>query len=180
MTDNLLLAAAGKDGPAGFWKVPIRANTLGDIIALNKSDSKEDPQTVGGITVGSTGTLSVASVGNVNDKKVDVIRFLNPIDGRVLLEIPTELKNIVGLAYSPASGDLFAANFDSSDKSNSGIYRIDDASEVGKPVCHVTKVASVAKPTSLTFGPDGSLYVTALGESGDANHDGVLLQLTNK
>ncbi|HEX3602366.1 MAG TPA: hypothetical protein VHU84_19585 [Lacipirellulaceae bacterium] len=180
VTDNLLLASVGKGGPGGLWKVPIRANTLGDIMPVESTASKDDSQPVGGVAVGVTGTLSVATTAQISGNKNAVIRFLNPINGRALLEIPTDLKNIVGLAYSPSSGDLFVANFDFSDKSASGIYRIDDDSEVGKPACHVTKVAAVPRPTSLTVAADGTLYVTALGESGNGNHSGELLQLTVK
>ena len=81
----------------------------------------------------------------------------------------TNLKQLVGLAYSPTSGSLYAADF------AGGIHRIDDASEPGRPACRTVKVADVSKPTALAFAPDGALYVVTFGSADD---DGTLEVVT--
>jgi hypothetical protein len=43
------------------------------------------------------------------------------------------------------------------------------------------KVADVARPSALAFGPDGALYVTAFGKPTDhESATGVLLKLTGE
>jgi hypothetical protein len=95
--------------------------------------------------------------------------FLNPLDGKVELELGSDLSSICGLAYNPTGGNLYAASFDG------GIYRIDDASEPGKPACRTVKITEVSRPTGLAFAPDAALFVTTLG-TGD--NDGTLQFVT--
>ena len=78
------------------------------------------------------------------------------------------------MAYSPITGALYAADFGGS-RGGGGIYRLEDASELGKPACRMVKVADMSKPTALAFAPDGALYVTTFGTS---DNDGSIEALT--
>ena len=99
------------------------------------------------------------------------LAFYNPIDGKVELAMATDLHEFIGLAYSPITGSLYAADF------AGGIHRIDDASEPGHPACRTVKVADVSKPTALAFAPDGALYVVTFGSGDD---DGTLEVITGE
>ena len=57
-----------------------------------------------------------------------------------------------------------------------GLFRI-DASQTG---VKTSKIASLDKPTALTFAPDGTLYITVIGPKGEnenASKQGKLLKV---
>ena len=178
VADALLMAAAGEHGPAGLWKVAVRANTIGEIAPIDAAKESEHVAAIGGIAIANAGYIVIAADAESGAEHHAALKFLNPVDGRVALQIQTELPNIVGLAYSPTTGNLYAANYAPENKSADGIYRLDDAGKSGKPACRATKIAATPRPTALAFGPDGTLYVTALGRPDEKNHNsGALLKV---
>lgn len=176
VADNLLVAATGEHGPAGLWKVALRANTLNDIEPFDIA--KESNDAVECIAVASNGYIVIATGAVKDSGQASDLKFLNPADGHVVLRTKTEVRRIVSLAYSPTTGNLFAASYASRGEQGGGVYRIDDASQPGKPATTAVKIADAKRPTALAFGPDGALYVTTLGESG--NDKGALLKLTGE
>jgi hypothetical protein len=127
----------------------------------------------------ATGKHGYAVVSGFDSKQNAraVLKFVNPIDSEVVMEVPTGTGAISGLAYNAKSGNLYATVFDFKDSVEAGVYRIEYA---GEPACKAVKIASVERPTSLAFGPDGALYVTALGEHGTGDGAGVLLKLVGE
>lgn len=169
VSDALLLAAVGEEHAAGIWKLSIRANTIGNVEPLDDNNDLQQLSAVGGLAVAPIGYIAVAIDSNEDDRDEAGLALLNPATGATLLKMRTDLPRIVALAYQPSTGDLFAASGGNRKSSIDGIYRIDDASQPGKPACRTTKVADIARPTALTFSTDGTLYVTSLGPRGDDN-----------
>ncbi len=180
VADMLLMGATNEHGPAGLWKLNLRANTLGEIAPFDTATESEKAAAIGGIAVAGTGYIVVATGEEGGSDAGDVLRFLNPVDRTVALRAPTDLQNIVGLAYDPTTGDLYAANAKASDPSAAGVYRLDDAGVPGKPRCQGSKIAAVSRPTALAFGPDGVLYVTSLGKPGESDDSGALLKIVRE
>ncbi len=177
--DMLVLTALGNNGAAAIWKVPVRADTLDEPESLGPTNVSDESSAPAGIAVGKHGYIVVSESNSDEGPPASRLMFLNPVNGLPVMELPIELKDIVGLAYSPQTGNLYALNFDSD--AGGGVYRIDEAGEPGKPATAAVKVADVPWPTALAFGPDGALYVTALGELDDADKNaGVLLKLTGE
>jgi hypothetical protein len=62
---------------------------------------------------------------------------------------------------------LYAASYGSEEPEvapqETGIFRLEDASQPGQPAARAVKVADVPRPTAMAFAPDGALYVTADG-----------------
>jgi len=114
-------------------------------------------------------------VGQKDKSGMGVIAFYNPMDGAPLLELPTTLHEIAGLAYSDETQNLYACDFAAGDPQQGGVFRIDDTSRSGEPACRAVRIATVARPTALAFGPDGALYVTACGT---VDGQGVLVRIT--
>jgi hypothetical protein len=175
--DMLVMAAASEGESDGLWKAAVRANTLAELAQFDAIDNMGDMGTIGGIAVGSEGHIVVASARELNSDRSNRLRFLSPLDGRTVMEVPTSLRNIAALAYSPRSGNLYAANSAPIDKGG-GVYRIDDGSEPARPACKSVKISEAQRPTALAFGPDGALYVAVLGLEGEGGEDaGALLKL---
>ena len=175
--DLLIVAAAGDQGPAGLMFIPVRAGTLEG--AVVDPAVARDVVEAGGISVSNNGYIVVAGASHTNGNRSSAIRFLNPLNRHVVMQVSVDLRRIVALAYSPKSGNLYAANFPTPDDGHSGVYRLDEAGEPGAPACAAVKIAGVRRPTALAFDPHGALYVTALSESARTTPDtGLLVKLT--
>lgn len=172
VADALIAAANGERGPAGIWKIAVRANTLGEIAPFGTAKSGSGGTAVGGAAIANPGFVVIAAGTEDAPKNASVLKFMNPVDGRTILQTNTDLQQIVGVAYSPTTGDLFVA-----DGKAGAIYRLDDAGGPGKAACKAVKIADVSQPTALAFAADGSLYVTSLG---DDNDNGMLLKITGE
>jgi len=147
--DMLVLAVRGANGLSRLMKARVQAGIVGEPRLFGAADTADSPRAV---TVSNSGRILVGDAGGR-------LTFYNPIDGNVELALATDLKQLIGLAYSPTSDSLYAADF------AGGIHRIDDASEPGRPACRTAKIADVSRPTALAFVPDGSLYVVTFGSS---------------
>jgi hypothetical protein len=181
VADMLIIAAIGKQGSAGAWKLPIRAGTLGELESFATAALSDKSTVPGGVAVGPHGYVVISEPMVKNDSNINRLRFLNPIDGSAALEVTVDLPAIASLAYSPRTGNLYAAAVGSRDTQRDGVYRFDDAGEPGRPACIAVRVAEVRRPAALAFGPDGALYVAAWGEPNeqDAN-SGVLIRCSGE
>jgi DNA-binding beta-propeller fold protein YncE len=155
----LVLTVRNADGTGRLLKARVQAGILGSPRAFGKGEVKSTPRAV------VTSAAGRIVVGDASGQ----LTFYNPIDGTVELAMDTELKDLAALAVSPTTGNLYVADFDG------GICRVDDASKPGQPAVRTVKVADAARPTSIAFAPDGSLYVTSFG-TGEA--DGALSVLS--
>jgi hypothetical protein len=168
-----LLVAAGRclGNPR---KIPVRAGTLDESAALLATEKDSTAFRLGGVAVSDRGYVVL------NRRAVDkeLLSFVNPIDGSIVMNVPIELQDINGLAYSPATGNLYAIATNANAAGAGGVFRVDDASQPGQPAATATKVADVRNPTALTFARDATLYVTADNATDDANdHRGTLLRI---
>jgi 6-phosphogluconolactonase (cycloisomerase 2 family) len=141
-------------------------------VALAETSSKVP----NAVAIGKHGYAVVSGVDSKQSGSA-VLKFVNPINNDVAMEVSADTGAISGLAYNAKSGNLYATVFDSQNSEEAGVYRIDDA---GEAAFTAVKLASVERPTSLAFGPDDTLYVTALGKQGTEDGAGVLLKLVGE
>jgi hypothetical protein len=139
--------------------------------------------TVGGptaLTISKRGELVVGESGAYDKPHNSVLSFYNPKNGKLLLTMQAGLNDIMGLAYSPRSGNLYAVDLAWSDTKEGGLYRLDATRQDGKMGVKAVKIASLDKPTALTFSSDGALYVTLLGtaKEGAKEKPGQLVKIT--
>jgi DNA-binding beta-propeller fold protein YncE len=174
--DFLLVAAPAESKSSGLVYVPIRSGTLGDAVPAHVKDAEGEFQ-IGGIAVGSNGYATMATNALGRSEQPSRLAYFNPLDRRIVMQLPTELSRIIALAYSSKSGNLFVVNAPTNDDGRAGIYRIDGVNQSGTSACTAAKIAEVRGPTALAFGPDGSLYVTATGDP-KGKDAGALLKLT--
>ncbi len=119
--------------------------------------------------------LVVGQMGETSAATDSRLTMYSPTSGALALNLATGLRDVVGLAFSPA-GDLYAVDFAWADAAEGGVFRLEAAQVEGRESCRPVKIATVARPASLAFTPDGTLYVTAFG-AGDAP-TGALLKIT--
>jgi hypothetical protein len=180
VADMLVFSASTDRGSAGLWKAPVRANTLGEAAALKVAKDDASIGAAGGVAVGSDGYIVTARRSEPQSAASSRLQYMNPIDGRLVLSMEVKLPRIVGLAYHPTSRNLYAASLGVSG-GEGGVFRIDDATEPAKPAATAVKIAGASRPTALSFGPDGSLFVTTFGDgNNDKSASGKLLRFTGE
>jgi glucose/arabinose dehydrogenase len=178
--DQLLVAAREGSDPATVWKLPIRAGTL-DQSAQFLPPSAESPAAA--IAISHQGYVVVTSASGDQGSAPTELRFHTPLDGQQVMALPLGLENVRALAYSPRSGNLYAASYGAEagefNPEESGIFRIEDASQPGKPAARAVRVANVVRPTDLAFAADGTLYVSTTGElQPSAGKQGAIIHLS--
>jgi hypothetical protein len=163
--DFLVLSAIAKNHTATLWRLPVQSGTLGDLRPLNESQPAAPSMS---ITVEPRGYIVIIRPDERDASTASRMDFVNPINGRTEIKFPLRLANIVGVAYSTRTGNLFAITNSPRESVPSGVYRIDldESSDSNGFSARATVVAKVQRPTSLAFGPDGALYVASLGRSG--------------
>jgi len=175
------ITSGGHDSPGWILKSGIEANRLAYLqpfIDLPKQVGFGAP---GGITIvphPRPPFMVVGLMGSRETPRDSRLAFFVPASGQLAMSLPTGLHDMISLAYSP-TGQLYAADFSWQDPQAGGIYRIDDARLDGKQTCRAVKIASVVRPFSLAFAPDGSLFVTAFGE-GENVQQGTLVKITGE
>ncbi len=182
MTEATCYVTSSRLGADGLvLKAGVRANRLVYLQPLIDVEKEVGFGAPGGIAViprPRPAFLVVALMGSRETPQDSRLVFFLPSTGKVALSLPTGLHDILSLAYSP-SGQLYAADFSWQDAQAGGVYRLDDARVEGKQTCRAVKIASVVRPVSLAFAPDGSLFVTALGAGENARH-GMLVKVTGE
>jgi hypothetical protein len=181
--EKALFVTSAADKENGWvLKANASANRLADLqpfIATRKVTGVGAP---GAVTVNPKARSHYLVIGQMDERTAErdgVIAFYSPASGQPALTLKTGLYDITGLAYSPG-GDLYALDFAWQKPEVGGVYRIEAAEVAGRQSCRAVKIANALRPTALAFTPDGSLYVTALGNRTgiDAPPTGVLLKIT--
>ena len=155
------------------------ANRLEYLQVLVDTDRISGVSSPGGIAVLPSPRpplLVVATMGSFDQPRDSLLTFSLPRTGELVLSLITGLHDIIGLAYSD-SGQLYALDVAWTEEESGGVYRLDDVRVDGVQACRAVKIASVVKPISLQFAPDGTLFVTALG-AGVNDKQGMLIRVT--
>jgi DNA-binding beta-propeller fold protein YncE len=117
------------------------------------------------ITVNPERQLVVGQAGELTEPKDSLLTFYDTGTGKKLLSLATGLYDLTGLAYSPKTKRLFAIDFAWMDSTAAGLFEIStDRSQLQQKL-QLTKIAPLERPTSLAFAPDGTLYLTVLGQA---------------
>ena len=156
--DRLVSIVRGPKQIGSLYKSRIQAGTLGAMQPFGNEDAEVQPSDVTAVTTSPTGRIvAVAKTGESGGEGSRLL-FFNPIEGAVEVAMPLKLPQVIALAYSPTTPNLYAADF------SGGIHRIDDTSRPGRPACRAVKIFDAQRPTALAFAPDGALYFTTFGD----------------
>lgn len=168
-------AEAEEEGEEGKW-------TLGELlpgIATKEATNVDAPVA---ITFSPDGKeLVVGQMGEINVPGDSLLTFYDPASGELKRNYTTGLHDIAGLAYSPKTGKLYAADFawlDSAKEegeeteAEGGLFELAIEGDEVK----ATRVLKLDKPTAIAFDKEGNLYLTEFGTAaeGDTKNPGSL------
>lgn len=119
------------------------------------------------LAVSKRGELVVSQAGKFDKNRDSRLTFYDPSNAKLLLNLPIGLFDVMGLAYSPQTGLLYAVDLAWADGKEGGkeggLYRLDASDTDGVLGIKPVKIAPLDRPTSLAFAANGTLYVTTLG-----------------
>ncbi|MGI9455751.1 MAG: hypothetical protein ACR2NU_04270 [Aeoliella sp.] len=171
----------GKIEHEGILRATISATKLSVLKSFVDTRNATGGSRPRGIAFSKKGYLVVSQAGESDKPGDSLLGFYHPYDRTAApaLVLKTGLDDVMAIAYSPKTGDLFAIDFAEQNPESGGIYRIDAEhdKESGKLGCKAVLIANVHKPVALTFLGDGTLFVTTFG---DQDGEGKLLKLSEK
>ncbi len=128
-----------------------------------------------GITVSPDGDLVIGQMGEINVPGDSLLTFYDAGSKEMLLNLKTGLHDIAAVAYSKR-GQMYVLDYAWADPTQGGLFQIvaDDKAESGM---RTKKLASLDKPTAMTFDSSGNLFVTVIGEATDGNSKGQLIKI---
>lgn len=181
--DKALYATSAGDADAGWvLKASMAGNKLADLqpfIATRRVTGAAAPSAITVNPKAHAHYLVIGQRGEPGAERDSRLAFYGPSSGTPALVLNLGLYDVLGLAYSPG-GELFALDDAAADPAAGGVYRIDAAMVDGRQSTRAVKIAAIERPTSLTFTPDGALYVTAFGQTASENPTGQLVKITPK
>jgi DNA-binding beta-propeller fold protein YncE len=167
--DRIFITSNGDDTKGWILKSDIEDNKPGELTGFVATKELLEVDAPAAATVSPDGTqLVVSQMGEINIPGDSLLTFYNPEDGTLIRSLETGLSDIIGLAYSPKSGKLYATEFSWIDESQGGLFRLDIEGDTVTPV----KIMSLDKPAALAFDKEGeTLYVTVFGSVKEGAED---------
>ena len=176
----IYITSNGDDTKGWVLKADVTGTKFGELTRYIATKEAVEVDAPVGITIGPDGDIVVGQMGEINIPKDSLLTFYNAKTGKKVLNLPTGLYDITGLAYSPKTKLLYATDFAWMSSGDGGLYRLDKSNAGGKQGAKATKILALEKPTAMAFGKDGELYITVVGpkkDSENAPKEGALLKI---
>jgi DNA-binding beta-propeller fold protein YncE len=174
-TSSFIFFTSNGDDTKGWILRATMEKGLGPLTPFIATKEKLGVDAPVGVTIGPSGDLVVSQMGEMNVPNDSLLTIYHPQTGELKAKYETGLHDIAGLAYSPATGKLYAVDFAWVDTKQGGLFEL----TIEGDKCTARKVTELDKPTAIAFDPQGNAYITAFGtaEAGSDTKPGVLLRV---
>ena len=151
-------------------RLTLEKDKLGKLERYIATKESVDVDAPAAITMSPRREVVVGQMGEINDQKDSLLTFYDQKSKSLLMSLPAEMFDLVGLAYSPKTGRLYGVDYSWADPKQGGLYRLDAVRRDGKQVVKATKLIELDQPTALAFNDDGELFITVFG-NGDGKDE---------
>ncbi|QDU39451.1 NHL repeat protein [Maioricimonas rarisocia] len=172
--DGIFITANGDDTKGWILRAGVDGGKPGELKPFIATKQAVEVDAPCGITTNSDGDLVVGQMGEISLPGDSLLTVYDAKTGKLKSSMETGLNDIVGLAYSPATGKLYAVDFSWIDTTKGGLFELTvEGDEVS-----TRKIAELDKPTAMAFDANGNLYVTVVGtaEEGGKGKPGKVLR----
>lgn len=173
--EAVYVSCNGDDTKGWVSKATIKDGTLVDFeryLATKEATEVDAPVGITFSPQDQGGYLVVGQMGEISVPGDSLLSFYNE-EKDLRLNLETGLHDISAVAYSRRK-HLYVLDYAWADSTQGGLFQIVKDEEADSGIKAV-KIMSLDKPTAMAFAPDGSLFVTVLGEAEDANSKGQLI-----
>lgn len=167
---DIYTTANGDDKKGWVAHLAIEKDKLGKLERFIATKESVDVDAPAAITISPRREVVVGQMGEINDQKDSLLTFYDQKSKSLLLSLPAEMFDLVGLAYSPKTGRLYGVDYSWADPKQGGLYRLDAVRRDGKQVVKATKLIDLDQPTALAFNEAGELFITVFG-NGDGKDE---------
>lgn len=176
--DALYFTSNGDDTKGWILRSEIKDGKPGELTPFIATKEVLTTDAPCGLTINKEGDLVVGQMGEVNLPGDSVLAIFDAQTGKLKNQYPTGLSDIVGLAYSPTTGKLFAVDFSWADPKQGGLFEL----TVSGDKCTARKVFELDKPTAIAFTDNGTALITVVGtaEEGSDAKPGQLLRVSQR
>ena len=87
------------------------------------------------IGIGRQGQLIVGQAGDFNTPNDSILTVYDPNNGKLLMNVASQLHDIVGLALSPQTGRIYAIDYSWIAPQEGGLYRLDLGKDGNEMIC---------------------------------------------
>lgn len=179
-TENELYVTCNGDDTKGWIaKAPITDGEPGELAPFIKTKEIVDVDAPTAIAMGRRGQLIVSQMGEVNIPNDSRLTFYDPNNGELLLDVPTQLHDVVGVAISPQTGRIYAVDFSWIAPEEGGLYRLDLGKDEEEWICKPTLLMPLDRPSAMAFAEDGELFITTFGSHTGEHKGGLLVRIYN-
>ncbi|RCS42116.1 hypothetical protein DTL42_20005 [Bremerella cremea] len=169
--EAIYVTSNGDDKKGWVARCPLEMDGLGELTRFIPTKEVVSVDAPAAIVISPRREIVVGQMGEINDTKDSLLTFYDQKSKKLLLSLPTELYDVVGLAYSPKTGRLYAVDYSWADPKQGGLYRLDAIRRDGKQAIKATKLLDLDQPTAMAFNADGELYITEFA-NGDGKAEG--------
>lgn len=174
---SFYVAYPSEDGQGRIARCVRAGAKWGDLRAFVGSQQSVGIGGPAALAVSSRNELVVGEAGTMEDARDSLLTFYHAMTGQVLWNQPTGLRDVVALAYSPKTSQLYALDVAWSTPDDAGLYQLVSVLEAGRVRIDARRIAKLDRPAAMVFAADGRLLVTELGPpSGGSATAGRLLQ----
>lgn len=170
---SIFVTSHGDDTKGWISRIDLVENKPGSLIPFIKGKVETEVDAPASAVITPDGKLLVSQLGELNLRADSVLTFYDPDTGKLERKLETGLRDLIAVAYSPKSGDLYGLDFSWAAPREGKLCRL--TIEDGK--VRTEKILDLDKPTAMVFAPDGTLYVTLIGTAREGKAGGKLLRV---